>query len=260
MWLLKPILCRCWRYLQNRHFEGDCVCWTLLANDHVEFLIIIFPLKSVLQPPHLWHSQMRGSRKWFSGMAGNTSIIVVSFLLLGLDVLKKRRCKTLPWVVAQTLRMKMWFRCLTSSSSSSSSAARFVPPSISSSSSSSSSSSPAGWRLMSWLNAVVRNLLLGKKKNCISYLLHHLPHPPHPPPHPLHRLPRARHSHRSPGRRQESWSDCEAVRRTVVRRTAECYLSVGGGVFAVLLLLHQLLLLQVLRKTNTKADEGWWPS
>ena len=30
------------------------------------------------------------------------------------------------------------------------------------------------------------------------------------------------------------------------------YLSVGGSIFAVLLLLHQLLLFQVLKKTNRK--------
>lgn len=75
-------LCRCM-----------CVCWTLLANDHVEF----FFLNQPPCPPtcDTLKSQRWGNRKWFSRTSqGNTSIIIVGFLLLGLNILKKKRTKT----------------------------------------------------------------------------------------------------------------------------------------------------------------------
>lgn len=61
----------------------------------LNFFIIIFSFKSVLQPPTCDALKTVRGEESGSGSAGwcrgNASIVIVGFLLLGLDVLKKKK-------------------------------------------------------------------------------------------------------------------------------------------------------------------------
>lgn len=149
------------------------------------------------------NSQRWRNRKWFSRTSqGNTSIIVVGFLLLGLNILqkkKKKRSKGHDGTGEQRLQ-QCWDQVtpLTSSSSSSSSAARFVPPSRSSSSSSSSSSSPAAGKGRLFVFRLWQEVTTLPHKQTSTHHPRRLPRPLRPHRLPPHHLCQARRSHRSP--------------------------------------------------------------